>query len=61
MVKTDFKNIGKVTVNGKRQTLYEHIHLAWYRLGRCQVQAKTRDEALAKFRECVKKQEADND
>lgn len=58
MVSSDFRNTGRVTIGGKRKTLYEHRHNAWYRFNKCNVQAKTRNEAIDKFRECAERAKA---
>lgn len=60
MVSSDFKNTGRVTIGGKTKTLYEHLHLAWYRYGKCQIRAKTREEAIEKLRECAARKGKDN-
>ncbi len=52
MKRNDYKRIGSRTIDGKRVTVSEHKDLAYWRLGQCNIPAKTLDEAIEKFKKC---------
>lgn len=60
MTGKDFKNIGKITLDGKRKTLYEHRHIAMFKCAGHNIPAKTREEAIEKLRECAARKGKDN-
>lgn len=53
----EFKRIGTVTVAGARLTVHEYQHGDMFKVGGCQIPAKTKDAAVAKYREYLEKRE----
>lgn len=52
---TDFKRLEPVKIGGRTLMLYRHLRLNWWRLGGRNVQAVTKEEAIAKFNEISNK------
>ena len=50
MNNADFRKVDEVEINGKTRKVYEHYQAAWYRIGKSQIHAFTKDEAVEKYR-----------
>ena len=55
MKRNEFHKIGSLVLNGKRAAILEHKHLAYFKIGGCNIPAQTKDEAIEKFKECQEK------
>ena len=46
------KPLGSRTILGKRVAISEYINVRFYRIGQCNIQASTLDEAIEKYVTC---------